>query len=481
MTNKKKLLCVASFYNDLFKLGGIMAKTKTKFVCSNCGHETTKWMGQCLGCKEWNTLLEEVDMKGTTKTMKVSGSLQYKNNKSVSLDEISSVENPRIRTGVQELDRVLGGGIVEGGLILVGGDPGIGKSTLMLQICRRIGKMSKKILYVSGEESLQQIKLRAKRLKVDGENVLLYTETNMSKIEETVLKEKPAVLMIDSIQTMYSDQLTSVPGSVSQVREVTAHFMRLAKQLDISTFIVGHVTKDGAIAGPRMLEHMVDTVLYFEGDKNASYRILRAVKNRFGSTNEMGIFEMTSLGLKEVLNPSEYMLSGRPVNEPGSLVVCGMEGSRPIFVEVQALTAYTTFNIPRRTVTGMDYNRVVMLIAVIEKKYGISMQEQDCFVNIAGGIKLNEPALDLGVLAAIISSMTDIPVNPKTVLMGEIGLTGEVRGITFIETRVKEAKKLGFTTVIIPKNNIASVPKDLDIEVIGISHISELKQVIFSR
>lgn len=457
-----------------------MAKNKTVFVCQECGHESPKWMGQCPGCKAWSSLVEEAKMTGTVQAKKVSGQLQYKDVKPMKLHEITSSKTERMPTGINELDRVLGGGIVEGSLILVGGDPGIGKSTLMLQICQSLGSNDKRILYVSGEESLHQIKLRGTRLGVSTENMLLYTQTNTEIIEQVIMKEKPDILMIDSIQTMYSDAITSVPGSVSQVREVTAHLMRLAKQLNVATFIVGHVTKDGAIAGPRVLEHMVDTVLYFEGDKNASYRILRAVKNRFGSTNEMGIFEMQSKGLIEVLNPSEYMLSGRPINEPGSLVVCGMEGSRPIFVEVQALVAYSTFNMPRRTVTGTDYNRMMMLIAVIEKKYGLSLGESDCYVNIAGGIKMIEPSLDLGLLAAIVSSILNKAVPADMVIIGEVGLTGEVRGVTFAEIRVKEAIKLGFQTIILPKNNCKDLKAPKGVNIVGLNHINELKKYVFN-
>ncbi len=457
-----------------------MAKNKTVFVCNECGYESSKWMGQCLGCEEWNTFVEEVKIVGPKVPKKVSGQLQYREAKPTKLKDITTNKTIRTETGIGELDRVLGGGIVEGSLILVGGDPGIGKSTLLLQICESLGNNNKKILYISGEESLHQIKLRGARLGVKTDNIQLYTQTNTDIIEKVVMNEKPDILMIDSIQTMYSDAITSVPGSVSQVREVTAHLMRLAKQLNIATFIVGHVTKDGAIAGPRVLEHMVDTVLYFEGDKNASYRILRAVKNRFGSTNEMGIFEMCNKGLKEVLNPSEYMLSGRPINEAGSLVVCGIEGSRPIFVEVQALVAYSSFNMPRRTVTGTDYNRIMMLIAVIERKYGLSLVDSDCYVNIAGGIKMNEPSLDLGLSAAIISSIINKSIEPDMVIMGEVGLTGEVRGITFAESRVKEALKLGFKSIVLPKINIKDIKVPEDVKLMGINHINELKRYVFN-
>lgn len=461
----------------LLEIGGNMAKKQTVFVCSSCGNESPKWLGQCPFCKEWNTFYEETIVKTKNKhTVDLPQKNQRK--KPVKIEEIDMVEEHRVKVGMHELDRVLGGGIVQGSLVLVGGDPGIGKSTLLLQICSNISIENKKILYISGEESLQQIKLRAKRLNVHDENILLYTETNMEVIKEVVVKEEPDILMIDSIQTMQSDQITSLPGSVSQVREVTGILMKIAKELNIATFIVGHVTKDGAIAGPRVLEHMVDTVLYFEGDKNASYRLLRAVKNRFGSTNEMGIFRMEQKGLVEVMNPSEYMLTGRPTNEPGSLVVCAMEGTRPIFVEVQALVAHSSFNMPRRTATGTDYNRVIMLLAVLEKKMGVNLYDQDCYINIAGGMKMSEPSLDLGIIGAVYSGALNRVIDPKLVLMGEVGLTGEVRGITYIEDRVKEAKKLGFTRCVIPYNNYTDEVKKIDMEIIAIRHISQMTEVI---
>lgn len=451
-----------------------MAKVKMVYTCSECGNELTKWAGQCPVCQGWNTypLEPEAAQKSTR-----GGFTSVEKQEMVPYQKISSDEKGRIKTDIAELDRVLGGGVVEGSLILVGGDPGIGKSTLLLQICQKLANKGKKILYISGEESLHQIKLRGDRLEADLKDTLMYTETNVELIQKMVSSNKPDLLMIDSIQTMYSEEISSIPGSVSQVRESTAILMKLAKNYNIATFLVGHVTKDGAIAGPRILEHMVDTVLYFEGDKNASYRILRAVKNRFGSTNEMGIFEMGQKGLAEVLNPSEYMLSGRPLNEPGSLVVCGMEGSRPIFVEVQALITGSSFNMPRRTVTGADYNRVMMLMAIIEKKYGISLLDTDCYVNLAGGIKMNEPSLDLGIIMAIISSVKNQAIDPHTVFMGEVGLTGEIRGITFVSSRVKEAQKLGFTTVVLPKNNLKGLPHLAGIRLIGIEHIQELKQI----
>ncbi|MBN2222257.1 MAG: DNA repair protein RadA [Vallitaleaceae bacterium] len=453
-----------------------MAKAKLVYTCNECGNELAKWVGQCPVCQGWSTYPEEPEP--AVKSSR-GGFTSVEKQEMVSYRNITTDEKGRITTDIAELDRVLGGGVVEGSLILVGGDPGIGKSTLLLQICQKLANKGKTILYISGEESLHQIKLRGDRLGADLKETMMYTETNVELIQKTVSAKKPDILMIDSIQTMYSDEISSIPGSVSQVRESTAILMKLAKNYNIATFLVGHVTKDGAIAGPRILEHMVDTVLYFEGDKNASYRILRAVKNRFGSTNEMGIFEMGQKGLMEVLNPSEYMLSGRPLNEPGSLVVCGMEGSRPIFVEVQALITGSSFNMPRRTVTGADYNRVMMLMAIIEKKYGISLMDTDCYVNLAGGIRMNEPSLDLGIIMAIISSAKNQAIDPHTVFMGEVGLTGEIRGITFVASRVKEAQKLGFTTIVLPKNNLKGIPKSNGIRLIAIEHIHELKQLFY--
>lgn len=456
-----------------------MAKAKKVFFCTECGYEAAKWLGQCPACGSWNAFSEELVTTTGSKAKSTTSP-----SKPVTIDQVKSGDHSRMQTGISELDRVLGGGIVKGSLILVGGDPGIGKSTLMLQICQKLGQDGHSLLYVSGEESLHQIKLRGNRLGVDSRNLKLCTQRDIAQIEELVRQQKPTILLIDSIQTMVAEEVSSLPGSVSQVREVTARLMQLAKQQEIATFIVGHVTKDGNIAGPRVLEHMVDTVLYFEGDKNAAYRILKSVKNRFGSTNEIGIFEMKKEGLIEVLNPSEYMLSGRPLEEAGSLVVCAIEGSRPLFVEVQALTAYSTFNMPRRTVTGTDYNRVMMLIAVIEKKYGLSLVDNDCYVNIAGGIKLIEPSLDLGIGAAIISSITNKVVPHDMVIMGELGLTGEVRGITFANLRIREAIKLGFQKIIIPKINLSGMEEmeEYDrtkVDIIGLEHISQLKRYVF--
>lgn len=451
-----------------------MAKQKTVFICGECGNETAKWMGQCPACREWNTLVEEIKAK---KTSRSSQNVTIEN-KPQKLSAIVMNEEERISTKINELDRVLGGGIVNGSLTLVGGDPGIGKSTLLLQMCQYLCSQDIDVLYVSGEESLQQIKMRGDRLGVNGEKLTLYAETDLTHIKNVIDQTKPKVIIIDSIQTVYSPDITSAPGSVSQVREVTSSLMKIAKGLSISTFIVGHVTKEGAIAGPRVLEHMVDTVLYFEGERSASYRLLRAVKNRFGSTNEIGVFEMVEKGLKEVTNPSEYMLTGRPLDSPGSVVTCCMEGTRPMLVEVQGLVSQTSFGMPRRTSTGTDYNRVVLLIAVLEKKLGMQLANYDSYVNIAGGIKINEPALDLGIITAIASSFKNRSIDPKTVIMGEVGLTGEVRGIAMAEKRIIESKKLGFQKCVVPKTNIKGLHID-GIEIIGASNVAEALNVIF--
>ena len=376
-----------------------MAKAKKSvFFCQNCGHEESKWLGQCPACKEWNSFVEEKVSTAKTAVVKTSRAAEV-----VSLSEVSADDHTMILTGIQELDRVLGGGIVPGSLVLVGGDPGIGKSTLLLQVCQQLSQ-NKSILYISGEESLAQIKLRANRMGEFKENLKLLCETNLETIKNIIESRRPELVIIDSIQTMYSEEVSSAPGSVSQVRESTNIFMQLAKGLGISIFIVGHVTKEGTVAGPRVLEHMVDTVLYFEGDRHASYRILRGVKNRFGSTNEIGVFEMRQTGLVEVENPSEYMLSGKPENASGSVVACSMEGTRPILIEIQALVCQSNFGLPRRTAAGTDYNRVNLLMAVLEKRIGLPLSNYDAYVNIAGGIKMNEPAIDLGIVMALVSS-----------------------------------------------------------------------------
>lgn len=421
-------------------------KKKTVYFCQNCGFESSKWMGQCPGCKEWNTFVEETVSAKTTKTQHSA-----KRSEPVRLSEISSDAETRMHSGIRELDRVLGGGIVPGSMVLVGGDPGIGKSTLLLQVCRELAEQDKTVLYISGEESLRQIKMRAGRIGEFKDALSLLCETNLEEIRGIIEQKKPEVVVIDSIQTMYNEEVSSAPGSVSQVRESTGVLMQIAKGLGVSVFIVGHVTKDGSVAGPRVLEHMVDTVLYFEGDRHASYRILRGVKNRFGSTNEIGVFEMRSQGLVEVENPSEYMLSGRPEGASGSIVACSMEGTRPILVEIQALICQSNFGLPRRTATGTDYNRVNLLMAVLEKRAGLGLSSCDAYVNIAGGIKMNEPAIDLGIVLAIVSSYRDVAVSDKVVAFGEVGLSGEVRAVTMAEQRVQECKKLGFEKVILPK------------------------------
>lgn len=453
-----------------------MAKSKnTAFFCSECGYESSKWYGQCPACKAWNTFVEEpvagkTAVKGLSVVRKDS---LTKASHPVSLKEISTEEKERTLTGIKELDRVLGGGIVQGSLVLVGGDPGIGKSTLLLQMCYNISDAKDKVLYISGEESLTQIKLRAERIGECSDNLKILCETNLDIIEQVLKKEMPKVVIIDSIQTMYREEISAAPGSVSQVRESTSILMQLAKGLDITIFIVGHVTKEGVVAGPRVLEHMVDTVLYFEGDRYASYRILRSVKNRFGSTNEIGVFEMRQDGLVEVANPSEYMLNGRPEGASGSVVVCLVEGTRPLMVEVQALVCDSNFGMPRRTAAGTDYNRVNLLMAVLEKRLGMALSNSDAYVNIAGGIRMNEPAIDLGIVMALVSSYRNRPVDEKTIVFGEVGLSGEVRAVNMPEQRVAEAKKLGFETCILPQVCMKMVKDIKGIRLIGVKSVNE--------
>ena len=453
-----------------------MAKSKnTAFFCSECGYESSKWYGQCPACKAWNTFVEEpvagkTAVKGLSVVRKDS---LTKASHPVSLKEISTEEKVRTLTGIIELDRVLGGGIVQGSLVLVGGDPGIGKSTLLLQMCYNISDTKDKVLYISGEESLTQIKLRAERIGECSDNLKILCETNLDIIEQVLKKEMPKVVIIDSIQTMYREEISAAPGSVSQVRESTSILMQLAKGLDITIFIVGHVTKEGVVAGPRVLEHMVDTVLYFEGDRYASYRILRSVKNRFGSTNEIGVFEMRQDGLVEVAIPSEFMLNGRPEGASGSVVVCLVEGTRPLMVEVQALVCDSNFGMPRRTAAGTDYNRVNLLMAVLEKRLGMALSNSDAYVNIAGGIRMNEPAIDLGIVMALVSSYRYRPVDEKTIVFGEVGLSGEVRAVNMPEQRVAEAKKLGFETCILPQVCMKMVKDIKGIRLIGVKSVNE--------
>jgi DNA repair protein RadA/Sms len=446
----------------------LVKSKKTVFFCQNCGYESTKWLGQCPECNEWNTFTEEVIEPISQKKEK-----ELKNIETHTLSEITVEAKQRQSTAMEEFDRVLGGGIVRGSLILVGGDPGIGKSTLLLQTCRNLSKTDTKLLYISGEESLQQIKLRADRMGEFTDNLAFLCETNLSIIDSVIRRTKPDVVIIDSIQTMYNESVASAPGSVSQVRESTGVLMKLAKGLDITVFVVGHVTKEGVVAGPRVLEHMVDTVLYFEGDRHASYRILRSVKNRFGSTDEIGVFEMVSEGLREVKNPSEFMLEGRSVDGSGSVVACAMEGTRPLLLETQALVTRSNFGMPRRTSAGVDYNRVNLLMAVLEKRLGYRLGEFDAYVNIAGGIRLNEPAVDLAICMAIVSSFKDIVIDRETVLFGEVGLGGEVRAVSMAEQRIREAKKLGFKRVIIPMSNARNVKPLQDFEIIGVSTVKE--------
>ncbi len=448
-----------------------MAKGKTTvYFCQNCGYESGKWLGQCPGCREWNTFVEEmIDKKSVGKGRASDGEPA----RAVPLSAIEMRNEERVSTKLRELDRVLGGGIVQGSLILVGGDPGIGKSTLLLQVCRNLAMQKISVLYISGEESLQQIKLRAERIGTFEDSLSLLCETNLETIEKVIDREKPQIVVIDSIQTMYHENVTSAPGSVSQVRESTGTLMQIAKGRGISVFIVGHVTKEGVVAGPRVLEHMVDTVLYFEGDRHAAYRILRGVKNRFGSTNEIGVFEMRQSGLEEVENPSEFMLSGKPEGASGSVVACSMEGTRPILLEVQALVCHTNFGIPRRTAAGTDLNRVNLLMAVLEKRLGLQLGSCDAYINIAGGIRMNEPAIDLGVVLSLISSYKEKPIDEKTICFGEVGLSGEVRAVSMAEQRVLEAKKLGFHTCILPEVCRTNIKEVQGIRLVGVNTVKD--------
>ena len=453
-----------------------MAKAKeTAFFCKECGYESSKWQGQCPACKSWNSFTEERIVTGNKKSSK--SVIRHNEAKPVTITEISGEKDKRFVTGIGEFDRVLGGGIVPGSLILVGGDPGIGKSTLLLQVCRLLSE-KEDVLYISGEESLSQIKLRADRIGKFNDSFKLLCETDLSLIEEVLKKEKPALCVIDSIQTMADPSLDGVPGSVSQVRESTVTLMRLAKEENISILIIGHVTKEGMVAGPRVLEHMVDTVLYFEGDKQDIYRMLRGVKNRFGSTNEVGVFEMCEEGLIEVKNPSEFMISGKPANASGSVVTCTMEGTRPMLMEVQALIGDSSFQIPRRSATGLDFNRLNLLIAVMEKRAGMNLSREDAYVNFAGGIKVTEPSTDLAVVMAICSSFRNVPVPDDMIIFGEVGLSGEVRGVSGASKRIDEARKLGYKTVVLPAANKKTINSSSDISLIFVQNITEAMGVI---
>lgn len=463
-----------------------MAKLKTVYICGECGYETGRWLGRCPVCGRFNTLVEDVvdvsktqaarPVKVSTKVTHLSAPDEYQSGEPK--DDSADDEN-RASTGISELDRVLSGGLVKGSLTLVGGEPGVGKSTLLLQLCSSFADQGS-ILYVSGEESLSQIKLRAKRLGVSRQGLYIISETALSAVENAVDKLKPRLVVIDSIQTMADENLPNTPGSVTQIRECAGFLMKLAKSRDISVILIGHVTKEGAIAGPRILEHMVDTVLYFEGDKQLSYRIIRAVKNRFGGTNEIGVFEMRESGLAEIDNPSEYMLSGRPLDAPGSAVTCAMEGSRPILAEVQALVCKTSFGIPRRVSAGMDYNRMVMLIALLEKRAGYGFGIMDCFFNIAGGLKINEPSLDLAAVAALASGFRNKAVKHHTVVFGEAGLTGEARAVVHADKRVYEAARLGFTECVIPQANKQRMAIPDGIRVFGVANINEMLELLFT-
>lgn len=455
-----------------------MAKGKSAvYFCQSCGYESAKWMGQCPGCHEWNTFVEELVDKKTAAKAGGKQSQQPKA-KPQSIGAIELREEHRMTSGMPELDRVLGGGVVPGSMVLVGGDPGIGKSTLLLQVCKNLSDQHISVLYISGEESLQQIKIRAQRIGSFNDDLKLLCETNLEEIRQIIDLEKPKIVVIDSIQTMYNEDVSSAPGSVSQVRESTATLLQIAKGSGVTVFIVGHVTKEGVVAGPRVLEHMVDTVLYFEGDRYASYRILRGVKNRFGSTNEIGVFEMRGDGLREVENPSEYMLSGKPENASGSVVACSMEGTRPILLEIQALVCHSNFGIPRRTAAGTDANRVNLLMAVLEKRLNLKMSECDAYVNIAGGIRMNEPAIDLGIVLAIVSSFKNRPIDEKTICFGEVGLSGEVRAVSMPSQRVAEAKKLGFTTCILPRVCMDGLQKIDGIRLVPVSNVREAIDIL---
>ena len=448
-----------------------MAKTKTVFYCTNCGNETPKWMGRCPSCGAYNTMEEHVEKPvaaGKAKSAPVGMS-----RKPQRIREITSDGEIRFSTGMGELDRVLGGGAVAGSLVLVGGAPGIGKSTLLLQICSSLC-VGRRVLYVSGEESERQLKLRAERLGVAPEELFILSETRLSDIVDAAEAMKPDILIVDSIQTLYNEENESSPGSVSQVKDCTMTMMQLSKSQGITVFVVGHINKDGNIAGPKVLEHMVDCVLYFEGDPNTSYRLLRAAKNRFGSTNEIGVFEMQGSGLAEVENPSEYMLSGKPEGASGSVVACSMEGTRPILLEIQALVCQTFFNIPRRTAAGTDFNRVNLLMAVLEKRAGLALSACDAYINIAGGVKMNEPAVDLAIVLAIVSSFQDRPIDEKTVVFGEVGLSGEVRAVNMALARVQEAKKLGFTRCIVPQVCMEQLKEVKGIELVGVRSIQDI-------
>lgn len=451
-----------------------MAKVKSKYVCQNCGYENPKWLGKCPECLQWNTFVEEIEEKMTPRQESLAKQASRSTSRPVSINSIAPKREERFSTSIPELDRVLGGGVIPGSLVLVGGDPGIGKSTLLLQVSNNVAETGKKVLYISGEESENQIKMRAKRLKISSDNLYIYTENNLAAIELQIAEVEPDMVIVDSIQTMISPEINSAPGTISQIKEGTSKFMKISKSKSISTFIVGHVTKEGALAGPKLLEHMVDTVLYFEGERYNTYRLLRAVKNRFGSTNELGVFEMKSDGLVELENPSKVLIAEKPNDVSGSVIVSTVEGTRSMLLELQALVAPTNFGYPRRTTTGVDNNRVALILAVLEKVIGMQVQSQDVFVNIIGGLRINEPSMDLGIALAIASSFRNIPVNASVVVTGEIGLTGELRTVSFIEKRIMECEKLGFKKMVIPKGNyLEEFKKDYRIELVPVYNLRQ--------
>jgi len=449
--------------------------TKTLFVCQSCGYESAKWMGRCTECGAWDGFAEEV-----RRTPAAGGKIMAeKGNRPVPIDAVEIIDEERMSTGIDEFDRVLGGGLVAGTLVLIGGDPGIGKSTIMLQVLHGIASSGHRVLYVSGEESVRQLRLRSRRLKTLSPGLLVVSEIDIDAIMAMVESERPDVLVVDSIQTVFSPEITSAPGSVSQVRESTMRLMLMAKRTGIPTFLVGHVTKEGTIAGPRLLEHMVDTVLYFEGDRNHVFRILRAVKNRFGSTNEIGVFEMKESGLCEVTNPSAVFLSERPENAPGSVVAASMEGTRPILVELQALVSSTSLGTPRRTILGLDHNRVALLVAVMEKQLGMHLMGHDIFMNVAGGVKIMEPAVDMGIVSAIASSFLDRPIRKDTMVVGEVGLAGEVRAVGNVDIRISEARKMGFTRIVAPAGSLKRLRRPKDVTLEGVDTVSAAVDLLF--
>ncbi|MEE0452170.1 DNA repair protein RadA [Peptacetobacter sp.] len=450
-----------------------MAKIKTKYVCQSCGYENPKWLGKCPECMKWNTFVEEIEDKSSKSNHRETFVIDKSSQKPVNINSITIKHEERFSSGINELNRVLGGGIVRGSLVLVGGDPGIGKSTLLLQVSESVAQSGKKVLYISGEESESQIKMRAERLNAKSENLYIMAENNLNIIEHNLEGFDPDLIILDSIQTVFTPDIASAPGTVSQIKEGTSRFMRISKKMGISTFVVGHVTKEGALAGPKIMEHMVDTVLYFEGERYNTYRLIRAVKNRFGSTNELGVFEMSEKGLQELENPSKALISEKPENASGSVIVSTVEGTRPMLLELQALVSPTSFGIPRRTATGIDFNRVNLLLAVLEKRAGMQIQNQDVYLNIVGGIKINEPSMDLGVILAVASGFRNIPISGEVAVTGEVGLTGEIRGVSYIEKRISECRKLGFKKIIIPKSNYEAVKAVKGIEIWPVENVRQ--------